>query len=287
MKTGFVIVNYNDYETTLKLMKNIQNYSILNQIVIVDNCSIDNSYQQLLKLQNDKIKVIKSEENKGYAAGLNVGAKYLIDKYQECNIIFSNADIVIDEEEDLKKILEILDSNETYGLVAPVIREHEGLNRGWKIPTPLQDAALNILWIHKYLRPKLLFYKDSEYHDETLVDAVSGCFFCMKSSCLKDVGYFDENTFLYYEENIISKKLQNKSYKVVLINKVSVFHNHAVTIDKNIHSIKKFKILKKSQLYFQKQYNHANPIELFLLVLTSKMSLFVLQIANYLRKLKH
>ena len=38
MKTGFVIVNYNDYETTTKLLGNIESYKILDEIVVVDNC---------------------------------------------------------------------------------------------------------------------------------------------------------------------------------------------------------------------------------------------------------
>lgn len=283
-KTGFIIVNYNDFKTTITLLENIKNYHILDKIVVVDNCSTDDSYEQLSKLENDKITIIRSGENKGYASGLNLGAKYLINEYKECNLIFSNADIVIDSEEDIEKLVKILHSKKSYGIVAPVIREHEGLNRGWKIPSPIQDAILNILVIHKYLRPKMLFYKNDYYQSETLVGAVSGCFFGMKSTVLEDVSYFDENTFLYYEENIISTKLRDKKYDVVLTTDVSVFHNHAVTIDKNIHSIKKFKILKKSQVYFQKVYNHANLIELFLLHLTNYTSLMILYVASILKK---
>lgn len=286
MKTGFVIVNYNDYDTTKAIVQNISNYSIIDEIVVIDNCSTDNSYSQLLTLQNKKVSIIQSKKNKGYAAGMNNGAKYLIKKYKHCNIIFSNADIVINSEEDIRSLINSLESDDTYGIVAPVIKEKEGLNRGWKIPTPLCDSLLNIVYIHRFLRPKLLYYNEEYYNGIVQVDAVSGCFFCMKSDVLKKANYFDENTFLYYEENIISKKLYSLNYKIMINSNISVFHNHSVTIDKNIHSINKFKILKQSQIYFHKNYNNANLLKILLLHITGKMSLCILHISNFLGGMK-
>ena len=66
MKIGIVILNYNDSETTIELLEKIKNYEILNLIVIVDNNSTDNSYKKLTKYENEKIKLIKTEKNKGY-----------------------------------------------------------------------------------------------------------------------------------------------------------------------------------------------------------------------------
>ena len=161
MKTGFLIVNYNDYETTNKLLENIKNYSCLDMIVVVDNNSTDSSYENLKKQETEKIKIIKNSSNEGYGSGINFGSKYLINKLKECYIIVSNPDIVIYKEEDIIKLINSFD--ESTAMVGPVIKEHQGLNRGWKVPTPIQDAILNIAFIHRYLRPKMLFYKDSYY----------------------------------------------------------------------------------------------------------------------------
>ena len=286
MKTGFVIVNFNDYETTEKIIKNIYSYNIIDEIVIVDNCSTDDSYLHLLKLNDDKISIIKSDKNKGYASGMNIGAKYLIKKYGQCNIIFSNADIIIHSEEDIKNLIVTLNKDTTYGIVAPTIEERTGLNRGWKIPNPWQDSILNLAYIHRYLRPKMLFYDETYYNGLVSVEVVSGCFFCMRSDVLQKVNFFDENTFLYYEENIIAKKLKQVGYKIMLHSDIFVFHNHSVTIDKSIHSIKKFKILKQSQIYFQKMYNNANSFQIFLLHLTNKITLCFLNVINFFEMVK-
>ena len=46
---SIVIVNYNDWNTTVSFVKQIESYSILDHIIIVDNCSTDNSFVMLKK----------------------------------------------------------------------------------------------------------------------------------------------------------------------------------------------------------------------------------------------
>ena len=53
-KVGFLIINYNDYKTTIKLLENIKNYKILDLIVIVDNNSNDDSVKEIKKYTNKK-----------------------------------------------------------------------------------------------------------------------------------------------------------------------------------------------------------------------------------------
>lgn len=274
MKNCMIIVNYNDHKTTYNLIHNVNDYKIIDEIVIIDNDSKDNSYEELLKLQNEKITILKNSSNKGYASGLNLGSHYLIDKYRKCNIIVSNPDIVIDSEEVIKKLIDTLSLD--VAVVAPIIKEHEGYNRGWKQPTSNQNILLNIPYLHEKIRQKYLLYPNDFYKKDIVeVDVVSGCFFIIRSDILKQIDFFDENTFLYYEENILCSKLKKINQKTVINTKTEVFHNHAITIDKNINRINKFKILKKSQMYFEKNYNEANIFQIFLLGLTSKVTLLI------------
>ena len=70
-KVGMIILNYNDLQTTKKYINNIKDYKVLDKIIIVDNKSTDNSYEELKKLSNDKISVIETDDNKGYALSCN------------------------------------------------------------------------------------------------------------------------------------------------------------------------------------------------------------------------
>ena len=171
-----VIVNYNDYETTKRLLDNVKDYKVLKEIVVVDNKSTDNSLEELRKLKNKKITIIDSGENKGYSYALNVGCKYLIDKYKSLNIVISNSDIIIDSELDIKDLNSYISTKNV--IVGPTIIQGNDLNRGFKIPTPWQDIKQNIVFFGKRVLAKELSYPDNYYHkDISKVDTVSGCFF--------------------------------------------------------------------------------------------------------------
>ena len=254
---GMVIVNYNDYETTKRLLDNVKDYKVLKEIVVVDNKSTDNSLEELRKLKNKKITIIDSGENKGYSYALNVGCKYLIDKYKSLNIVISNSDIIIDNELDIKDLNSYISTKNV--IVGPTIIQGNDLNRGFKIPTPWQDIKQNIVFFGKRVLAKELSYPDNYYHkDISKVDTVSGCFFMISSKHLEDV-------FLYYEENIMGIKTKKLGKNIIVCNNVDVIHDHSVSIDKSLKRIKKYDILKTSQEYFEKKYNGANKIELFFL----------------------
>lgn len=277
MKNGIVIVNYNDYKTTKRLIDNIRDYKVFDKIVIVDNKSSDNSLKELKKLENKRIVVIDSGKNKGYSYALNVGCKYLIDKYKECKIIVSNSDIIIQSENDIKDLFELVKGKNV--IVGPTIIEGNNLNRGWIVPKPMDDVAMNILGLYKKYQKRHLMYQDIYYNkDISKVGTVSGCFFAISSKHLEEMGYFDENVFLYYEENIMGVKTRDLGKNIIVANNIDVIHDHAVSIDKSLKRIKKYDILKNSQYYFEKTYNHASKGELFLLRLTNKITRVILLI---------
>lgn len=282
MKTGFLIINYNDVESTKTLIDNIKNYSVIDEIVVVDNKSTDDSFKELKKLKLKNLKVICSKENKGYSSAINLGCKELIKDLETCNIFVSNADIIIDKEEDLKKLLNTI-SKKDIGVVAPTILERGNLNRGWKNISPLMESMLNLPYIHRLIRKKYVLYKEEYYKGNTSkVDIVSGCFFLMNSETLEEIDYLDENVFLYYEENILASKIHKINKQIIVDNKVTVIHNHSVTIDKNLNKIKKYKMQKKSQYYFEKNYNNANKLELVLLKVTAFMTKLILYVYYYI-----
>ena len=281
-KLGMVIVNYNDFDMTSRLLNNVKNYKCLNQIIVVDNASTDNSFEKLKEFESNRITIIKNS-SRHFASGLNVGAKCLIKKVGECNIIFSNSDIIIKGEEDLKRLSS--DINEDIVVVGPTVDEHGVLNRGWHLPSTNKEILFNIPLLSRYFKKKFLPYKEENYKkDITEVDVVSGCFFLVDSKFLEENDYFDETTYLYYEEQIFAKKVMNKNKKEIIDNKVIIFHDHSVSIDKSIKKLKKQKTLKTSQRYYCKTYQKANFIQMGLLYITDYLYRFILCIGSIFRR---
>lgn len=281
-KLAFVIINYNDYKTTKRLLYNIKDYKIIDKIYVVDNHSTDDSYENLKKLKIKRYEVIETPSNKGFAYALNIGAKKAIDDLGNVDIIFSNSDIIINSNEDLEDLKKTLDKR-TVGLVGPVVVQNGKLNRGWHLPSPKIEILSNLPGIGKRFNKKI-YYDDSYYKgDSSEVEVISFCFFLIKSEVLKEINYFDDNTFLYYEENITASKLKRTQYKTLINNNVTIIHDHSVSVDKNISYINKYKILKQSQMYFETNYNNANSIEKILLKVTIRLTLLTLYVRIFIR----
>ena len=275
MKNVMVILNYNDYKTTLDYLEMIKKYKNLDLIIIVDNNSTDNSYDELKKINDDKIVVLKSNKNGGYGYGNNIGIKFAIKKYKKCNIIISNPDIEVTDD-TIKQMSKYLNNNSNVAIVSPVIKEHGSLNRGWKLSCGYKEMLLSVPLIGRKLKNKIIGYKNSYYKkDESKVDVISGCFFMIKSDIFKEIDYFDENLFLYYEENVICSKIKKLNYDIVILNYCSVIHNHSISIDKSYNKLSKYKILKKSQMYYLEKYTHCSKIFIIMIKLISNLIVYI------------
>lgn len=278
IKTGIVILNYNDFKTTNTLINNIKNYKNIDEIVVVDNLSTDNSYYELKKIENNHIKVIKSNKNGGYGYGNNLGCKYLIEKYGDCNIIISNPDITFKEVvvDNLTKVME----KEEAAIVTPVILQNNKRIIGRKKYSINKEILLNIVGINRIYnkfidKDKNICYNKGSFME---VELFSGCFFMIKGNVMKKINYFDENVFLYYEENILTNKIKKLGYKIYVDLSSEIMHDHSVSISKIYNNIDKYKLLKNSQYYYYSNYEECNKISLLLLKLTKKFSIFILKI---------
>lgn len=268
MKVAVIIVNYNDAEDTKKYVNTISKYEIINRIVVVDNLSTTvGTFDKLKKLENEKVKVISSDKNGGYDYGNNFGIRYLQsinEKYDY--IIISNPDIEITETA-IKHCLEVIDNDKKIGVIAPRMfdKENKPIRRSaWKMRTFGLDV------IHSTRLLEMIFYKilrsgeysTKEYEKELLeVEAISGAFFIIRSNVLEEINLLDENVFLFYEEDILAKKLKEKGYKTISLNSEKFIHFESQTIGKTYSYFKKKKELYKSKIYYHKTYNKINIME--------------------------
>lgn len=270
MKVAAIIVNYNDAQDTEKYVKKISKYETINRIVIVDNLSTTiGAFEKLKELEDSKVAVIQSEKNGGYDYGNNFGVKYLESQNEEYDyIIISNPDIEITEEA-IKHCLDVIDKDEKIAVIAPRMfnKENKPIRRSsWKMRTFWLDV------VHSTRILELLFYKilrsgeynEKDYQNEVLeVEAISGAFFIIRSKVLKEVNYLDENVFLFYEEDILAKKLSEKNYKTISLNSEKFIHYESQTIGKTFNYYKKMNRLYKSKMYYHKNYNKINCVQVF------------------------
>ena len=282
-KVGIVILNYNDSKTTINMINKIKDYKNINHILIVDNNSSDDSVKNIYEVLDKKIEILELKDNLGYAHGNNEGIKYLQDNYKLDYIIISNPDINV-KESTIGKMIDVLDEHKSVSLIAPYLDERGVISRGWKLPTYF-DSLTTITNTKQRFHKKLGKYDDEHYKEElTEVDVVSGEFFMIRSDVIKDVDYFDEGTFLYYEENILGTKLKKRDYKTYILTSETAIHELSVSVDKSIKKIRKYKMLVKSLMYFEKKFKHTNIFGMMFLYIAYFFSLIGAYIVNIFKR---
>lgn len=285
MKVAVIIVNYNDVDDTQKYLNTITKYDVINRIVIVDNQSvIPGTFETLKKLESDKVKVIQSYKNGGYDYGNNFGIKYLQNLNEKYDYyIISNPDISITEEA-IKHCLEVAESDSKIGVIAPRMfnKDNKPIRRSsWKVRTFWLDVvhSTRILEIIFYKILRNGEYSNKDYEKEILeVEAISGAFFIIKADVLNEIGLFDENVFLFYEEDILAKMILEKKYKIVSLNSEKFIHYESQTIGKTFNYYKKMRQLFISKMYYHKKYNKINFLQIivfYILNICRKIELLI------------
>lgn len=254
MINAIIILNYCDKDNTQSLVNDILNYDCIQDIVIVDNASPDNSYDFLLKCYENHphIHVINTKYNGGYAYGNNIGCRYAIEVLKADYLTIANPDITF-ESSTLEGMLDCARNHEDSGCVtAKLSSDKKMLTTVWKQPT-FFDCVMEAAVVMGRIYRKKIHYE--MIGKEQQADVVSGAFFVINAESYLNCGGFDEETFLYYEENILAKRLAKIQKKNYVVTDVEFQHKISASIDKNITDIRtKFKMAQAGRRIYLGKY---------------------------------
>lgn len=284
-----VVLNYNDAKTTIEFCKKHACYETVDHVLIVDNCSNDNSVEQMEEILSNKVELVVSSKNVGYGAGNNLGIKTLYEKYHSKYILLSNPDVIV-EETVLKKMVNFLCNNDEYAIVAPFMlnaKKEKQYNTAFRIPEK-NEYILSLGILFSKLTKSFYYDNILDIKDEVMtVGSVSGSMFLMDAERMIKYGMYDENIFLYCEEVTLGLRLQQAGQKVALLPQETFIHNHSVSISKSYKSeVSKRKLLLKSKLYVIKNYYKAKGLQYLIAIILSKICIFETWILSIFRRNK-
>ena len=220
-KVGVVILNYKTAKNTCNLAKLLDGYNCVDTIVIVDNASPDHSADTIEKFVNEKLSskiiYIKNLKNIGYARGNNIGLHILVEEAGVDICFIMNPDVII-EEKELNKIINAFFENETYGILTSRRAYNNGqpIRQHWDLPTYVQ-LLKDCSYLHRTYAKKHISYNIIVSDSILEIGAAPGSMFGIRSDLLKKIGYLDTGTFLYFEENCLSKKVLAEGFKVGIL----------------------------------------------------------------------
>lgn len=217
-RLSIITVNYNGLNDTCALLDCItsNDYSSSLEVIVVDNASA-NDEASIIEEKYPKVKVIRNNENLGFAGGNNLGIKASNGKY----LFLVNNDTVINVQE-LDYLIERLESSDKIGMACPKIKYYFGEQK-------IQFAGYTPLSYITF-RNKAIGNGETDngqYDKPHITPYAHGAAMMLKREIISNVGLLPECFFLYYEELDWSVQITRKGYEIWYEPACSIYHKES------------------------------------------------------------
>jgi GT2 family glycosyltransferase len=221
---SIVILNYNKKYLSAKCIAHllrVTNYPNF-EVIFVDNGSVDGSAQFIKRMfePDARVKVVELQKNYGYALGNNIGASIAKGKY----IAFINNDVIVTSNW-LNELINALEKDTTIGAVQGKILR-AGSNQ-------IDSTGMFIDYFGNVIKRAGKEPDSPEFNYVSEIFSVSGSCFVVRKDAYREVGEFNKNYFLMFEEIDLSWRLQLAGYRIVYI-PTSIVHHMVGTTTKEI-----------------------------------------------------
>lgn len=274
-RLAIIVLTYNSTEDCRKCIGQLKlQQGITIDIIVVDNCSHDEERKKIEQIcMQEDVAFIPNSENRGYAAGNNIGLRYVAKQgYRYAAIC--NPDMEFPYHDCLKKCLDKMVEDDSIAILAPDIVMSDGITH----QNPQLDGKDNFWTI--LLGPYYLFmgilrhnlpqnYAEDDWETSRYCKKVVGCFFLIRMLFLERINFMDEGTFLYCEEPILARQVLREGMREYYFAETQAVHHHIRTEKGNpCHNMKLF---QQSQLYLYKHYCGFSRWQFFWIWLTRKI----------------
>jgi len=194
------------------------------EILVVDNASSDGS-AEMIEARFPYVKLIKSNENLGFAKGNNVAIRQCQGRY----IALVNPDVIVFPG-CLDALADFLDQNPKVGNVGPRVLNPDMTMQSTcrRSPTIWNNFCSATGLATKFKNSRLFAGEHMFYfaHDRTLpVDVLVGCFSMIRRETFEEVGLLDEDLFMYGDDVDWCRRCWKAGWQVVFFPGAKAIHD--------------------------------------------------------------
>lgn len=235
MKVAIIVLNWNgvkyiksclDSLTKLKTRK-----SDVVEVVVVDNASTDDS-PELIRKNYPQFMFLANPSNLGYAAGNNVGLEYAKDQNTDYVWVI-NSDIQV-APDSLTHLLDFAQAHPQAGLLAPKIY----FTKGYEYHKDNYSAAQlgKVLWFAgglldwsniASLHVGVDEVDRGQFDSPAISDFVVGAAMFIKTQVLTEIGTFNPDYYLYFEETDFCLRARAKGWQLWYVPMAHAWHANA------------------------------------------------------------
>lgn len=301
-RLAVVVLNYNDYENTSAQVERIIGYSAIEYIIVVDNCSSDDSAERLSKrlgewnscegsMENggweqgercasssnfaSRVRIIRAERNGGYGYGNNLGMS-CAEKLKMTHVLIANPDTEFSEE----LLYKMLEGFKIYGSCDSMSANYKNIGRLGAVSAMMRDGIgqqrtawplrgfmgelLNSGPICRRIFSGILNYPDSFFINAgntgdglrvLEVGAVHGSLLMLSIEAFKLSKGYDEEVFLYCEENILARRLKRSGFWIGIMPDYEYVHEGGGSTGKSYSGLLgRQKIRQRSERHYYGRY---------------------------------
>lgn len=259
---SIIIVNYNTRELLINCLNSIykETKGVDFEIIVVDNNSNDGS-EFAIKEKFKNVVFIQTGENLGFGRANNVGINRSAGKY----IFLLNSDTILCNN-SLKIFFDFYERYDNIigkiGAVGGELLQYDGKLRNHSSQYfPQMHDEFKFIWnafISKISIKMILETKKEVVLEQNekfkKVDYVTGADLFISRSKMIEVGCFDKNFFMYFEETDLQKRLVKMGFNNYLISGTQIIHYEGGSFGKKKSGIRAY-MLDQSRFYYYKKHN--------------------------------
>ncbi len=239
---SIITINYNGLKDTCELIDTLPLEDKSIEVIVVDNASAQDE-ATAIEQRYPQVKVIRSEENLGFAGGNNLGIKAAQGQYL---FLLNNDTFLKPQTSDLRPLISRLESSPKIGMVCPKIKFSWGSQliqfAGY---TPLSPITM---------RNKAIGCGEADYGQYEIAHSTPyahGAAMMVKREVIEKAGLMPECYFLYYEELDWSMMIHRAGFDAWYEPACTIFHKESQTTGQN-SPLRTFYITRNRLLFTQR-----------------------------------
>lgn len=204
MDVSIIIVSYNTADLTVACLESVlASRWVSYEVFVVDNASQDGS-AGIIRDKFPQVRLVANEANRGFGAANNQALQECSGRYA----IFLNPDTTV-EPDSFFKMAAYMDAHSEVGLAGPRVLNPDGTR---------QDSVSARYPGHRYGAADL-------GHLPGDIACVLGACQIASASLLHEIGGFDEDFFLYGEDQDICLRIRKHGFEVGFIDDAVIMHH--------------------------------------------------------------
>ena len=228
----FIVVTYESDDVINDCLSSIpSNYPT----IVIENSGKKN-FQKKIEKKYPNVKCVIMKQNDGYCFGNNLGIKLSTTRF----VFILNPDARL-KYNTLDELDKVSDEINNFAVLAPTLIRSD-LIEGFGLTK-------------NYGSYKETLVSTSAFFE---VDYIQGCALLLNKSELKDIGFFDENFFAYFEDIDLCKRIRNSGKKIYVSTKAKIEHLGAKSVNEKFFNEVEFSRnwhLMWSTFYFNKKHH--------------------------------